>query len=290
MWIEIFRSGEHTDSSGKSRSFSDSDLEKISNKYNESVSGDSSLEAPLVKGHPRSDEPAFGWVEKLSRKGKRLLAKLKDVSPELNSEIRKGMFKKVSMAIYPDNMLRHVGLLGAFPPAVKGLKNVEFNNSNDFIGFSEEFNENADNFSDIIEYSETIYSELISAKKKIDSLESELKDELFKNKREKYLEFAENIEINNSKILTPKYANELADILTNLSLNNQEYSDKLINIFENIQPFDLTSEIEFTENNNDSKFSGEIDSERLAIHTKALEMMNLDKSLNYEEAILKQFN
>jgi hypothetical protein len=40
--------------------------------------------------------------------------------------VRRGLFKKRSAAFYNDGTLRHVGFLGAMPPAVKGLADVAF--------------------------------------------------------------------------------------------------------------------------------------------------------------------
>ena len=48
------------------------------------------------------------------------------VDPWLKDEVRKGHYKKVSMGFYPDLGIRHLGFLGAMPPAVKGLKEVRF--------------------------------------------------------------------------------------------------------------------------------------------------------------------
>jgi hypothetical protein len=46
------------------------------------------------------------------------------VQPEFADMVRKGLFKKRSAAFYPDGRLRHVGFLGAMPPAVKGLPDI----------------------------------------------------------------------------------------------------------------------------------------------------------------------
>ncbi|TAL67793.1 MAG: hypothetical protein EPN82_13210 [Bacteroidetes bacterium] len=126
MWIEIFRTGSHTDSSGRTEAYTEDTLDRMSEIYNSRINESTTNEAPLVKGHPSTDEPAYGWIERLARRGQSLMAKLKDVAPELIDEVSKGMFKKVSSAFYPDLMLRHVGLLGAVPLAVKGLRTVSF--------------------------------------------------------------------------------------------------------------------------------------------------------------------
>ncbi|MBI5325023.1 MAG: hypothetical protein HZB41_07110 [Ignavibacteriae bacterium] len=127
MWIEIFRTGSHADSSGRAETYSEDTLDRMSEIYNSRINESNSNEAPLVKGHPSTDEPAYGWIERIARRGQSLMAKLKDVAPELFNDVQLGMFRRVSAAFYPDLMLRHVGLLGAVPPAVKGLRTVSFN-------------------------------------------------------------------------------------------------------------------------------------------------------------------
>lgn len=90
MWIEIFKSGVHTDSSGNERNFSVEDISSIAEKYNQSVLSDNSCEAPVVIGHPKDNTPAYGWVERLARRGEILLAKLKNLAPELIEQVRQG--------------------------------------------------------------------------------------------------------------------------------------------------------------------------------------------------------
>jgi len=119
--IEIFKSGTHTDSSGNTREWTDKDLEEIASLYDPAKH-----EAPIVIGHPEHDSPAYGWVESLKVEGGRLLAKVKDVADEFKDWVGRSLYKKISIALYPDLSLRHVGFLGAMPPAVKGLVNAHF--------------------------------------------------------------------------------------------------------------------------------------------------------------------
>ena len=73
--------------------------------------------APLVLGHPDTDT---------------LWAKIEKVTGEARRMVREGQFQHVSMAVYPEfeatggTYLRHVGLLGAAPPAMKGMVPVKF--------------------------------------------------------------------------------------------------------------------------------------------------------------------
>lgn len=131
--IEIFRSGRHVSASGEVVSFSDADLDAIVRSYDTRVH-----EAPLVVGHPKSDAaPAYGWAKALVREGSKLKSVVSDVDPAFAEGcLRTRRYAKVSASFYkpdsPNNpkpgayYLRHIGLLGAQPPAVKGLKEASF--------------------------------------------------------------------------------------------------------------------------------------------------------------------
>jgi len=134
-WFPVFRTGTHTSSSGISRTWTEADLESIANKYNPQQH-----EAPLVVGHPKTNHPAYGWVEGLKRSGQFLFARAKNIVPEFKDMVNRGMFKKRSISLYPDNTLKHIGFLGAAPPAVKGLPDVQFDGSEEAVTF--EFSEN----------------------------------------------------------------------------------------------------------------------------------------------------
>ncbi|WAC06587.1 MAG: hypothetical protein OS130_10010 [Thermodesulfobacteriota bacterium] len=133
-FVEIFKTGRHTDSGGNTKTWTEDDLDGIVQKYNPAEH-----EAPIVIGHPKENAPAWAWVEELKREGKVLLAKLKQVVPEFADMVRQGLFKKRSISLYPDLTLRHVGFLGAMPPAVKGLSDIAFKEGEESIAY--EFDE-----------------------------------------------------------------------------------------------------------------------------------------------------
>ena len=123
QWFEVFKSGKHTDSKGNEREWTETELQTIAEKYNEQ----SEHEAPIVVGHPKDNSPAYGWIAKLKAEGGKLFAMAKDeIVPEFVEAVKKGMYKKRSISLYPDLTLRHIGFLGAVPPAVKGLKDLAF--------------------------------------------------------------------------------------------------------------------------------------------------------------------
>lgn len=129
--LHIFASGQHTATSGDRLAFSETDLQATADAYSPAVH-----EAPLVVGHPRHDAPAYGWVKGLTLDGNGLMAEPQQLDAEFAELVRLGRFKKISASFYtpdsPNNpvpgvyYLRHVGFLGAQPPAVKGLKQAEF--------------------------------------------------------------------------------------------------------------------------------------------------------------------
>lgn len=129
--FEIFRSGSHTTSKGQPLTFAETDIADIVASYDPALH-----EAPIVIGHPKQDAPAWGWVGSLSRKGGVIVAEPKQVDVTFAEMVEAGRFKKVSASLYSPNQagnptpgkyhLRHVGFLGAEPPAIKGLAAIEF--------------------------------------------------------------------------------------------------------------------------------------------------------------------
>lgn len=130
--IEVFREGRF-DPLGGGGSFkvTDAELRSIAASYD-----GLKAPAPVVIGHPKTDHPAYGWVDSLYVENGVLKANLREVSAEFADTVRSGRYKKVSISVFlPDvssnpkpgsYYLRHVGFLGAAAPAVPNLKPVEF--------------------------------------------------------------------------------------------------------------------------------------------------------------------
>ncbi|MGI6394509.1 MAG: hypothetical protein ACOX2F_07260 [bacterium] len=131
-WIPFFKAGTHTDSKGREFSYSETDLDSIAQNYDEKKHT-----APVVIGHPKSNLPAYGWVKNLKRIGNVLYAELSDYRDEFKEIVQSGLYKKVSASFYEDGSLRHIGFLGAQPPAIKGLPQIEFSDSDNFVEFTE---------------------------------------------------------------------------------------------------------------------------------------------------------
>lgn len=126
--VEIFRPGRHMAVSGQVIEFTAADVAAIAAAYDPAVH-----EAPHVVGHPTTDGPAYGWVQALSVNdaGRLCVASSRQVEPQFAELVTTGRFKKRSASFYPPGhpsnpkpegyYLKHVGWLGATPPAVKGL-------------------------------------------------------------------------------------------------------------------------------------------------------------------------
>lgn len=136
MPIEIFKCGKHKDMSGKELDFSEAELVACAACYDPALH-----EAPLVLGHPKHNDPAYGWVSSLSFSEGSLLVEPDQVETSFAEAVKAGRYKKISASFYqPDSTnnpvpgsyyLRHVGFLGGQVPAVKGLKPVEFAGSDE---------------------------------------------------------------------------------------------------------------------------------------------------------------
>jgi hypothetical protein len=120
-WVEILKTGTFQDSAGNPHTFTGPDLDAIAAAYDPARH-----EAPVTIGHPKDNAPAYGWVKALKRVGETLVAEFKDLVPEFVAMVNQGLFKKRSVSLFPDRSLRHVGFLGAAPPAVKGLADCAF--------------------------------------------------------------------------------------------------------------------------------------------------------------------
>lgn len=126
-WKEVFAAGTWTDSSGRTQSFSEADLDKIVSKYNSRISKSPADIAPITVGHPKSDTaPAYGWVSALKREGTKLLAQFSNVVSGFADLVKQKIYKNTSIGITGDFDLRHIAFLGGVPPAVKGLEDIAF--------------------------------------------------------------------------------------------------------------------------------------------------------------------
>ena len=129
--VHIFSPGVQTSAQGVTREFTKQDLKQVANSYEPQRH-----EAPIRIGHQDDDKvPSWGWVKNVKMKGDDLYAEV-EFSPLMEDYVKNGLYRKVSASFYspesninpePGNWsLRHVAMLGAQPPAVKGLKGFAY--------------------------------------------------------------------------------------------------------------------------------------------------------------------
>ena len=128
-WVAIFKPGKHRAMNGKEYEFTDADVAAIAAAYTPAVH-----QSPAVIGHPSIDAPAYAWTDALEFDGAVLWARLKDVAANFSEWVKQGWYRNISASFYPPEQspvagkwyLKHVGFLGAAPPAVAGLPHAAF--------------------------------------------------------------------------------------------------------------------------------------------------------------------
>lgn len=136
--IAIFKTGKHKATSGEELNVTPEVLQELAATYDPKLH-----EAPLVCGHPKEASPAYGWAEALTVKDGILYATPKQVNQDFAESVAQGAWKKRSASIYLPNTpgnptpgkhyLRHIGFLGAQPPAIKGMPDINFNENDGAI-------------------------------------------------------------------------------------------------------------------------------------------------------------
>lgn len=135
--LEIFRPGIFKSVEGQNISFSDADVAATVAAYDIAKH-----KAPLVIGHPKMDDPAYGHAVSLSLgRNNVVLAEPANVDPAFADAVNNERYDSISASFWsPTNprnpvpgvwYVRHIGFLGAVPPAVPGLKQPSFADADD---------------------------------------------------------------------------------------------------------------------------------------------------------------
>ena len=128
--IQFFKPGTFTSQAGRSIEFTEAMLLDAQASYDPAV-----YQAPLVAGHPKTEDPNYGLVAGLNYAEGHLYAVPENVEESFAELVAAKRFNTVSASWYmPDNPanpkpghlnLKHLGFLGAVPPSLKGLKSPE---------------------------------------------------------------------------------------------------------------------------------------------------------------------
>lgn len=144
--FDIFSAGKHVAKDGRVLTFTEAQIREGVAAYNPALH-----EAPIVIGHPEaSGAPAYGWIKKLAiddKAGGVVVAEPHQLASAFEEGVQAGHWKKRSAAWFlPDTpgnptpgklYLHHVAFLGANAPAIKGLREVQFNAEHKVAEFAE---------------------------------------------------------------------------------------------------------------------------------------------------------
>lgn len=139
--LEIFAAGTHNAMSGKV-TVTEADLDKIVDAFN-SLEGTNIVKPHLKLGHTDAQKwfgqkdgiPSLGWIVRVWREGKKLLANVANVPDALIDMIKGGRYHNVSAEIFWNAGIEHEGqtfsrvlsavsILGVEMPAVKTLEGL----------------------------------------------------------------------------------------------------------------------------------------------------------------------
>lgn len=144
--LPILPAGKHVALDGTPVEITEAVLREIAETYDPALH-----EAPLVIGHPKLNAPAYGWAKGVEVRDGMLYAEPHQVVPEFAEAANRKMYKKRSASVYLPNTpgnpvpgkyyLRHIGFLGAVPPAIKGIPDVSLEFAEDDGALAVEFSE-----------------------------------------------------------------------------------------------------------------------------------------------------
>ena len=124
--LHLARPGQFTDMHGQAVDLSPDLLAQLAASYDPAI-----YQAPLVIGHPKTNSPAFGHLAKLELTPEGLFGVPIEVDPAFADAVNSGKYPQRSLSFWPADhpssptpgqpYIRHLGVLGAVPPAIPGL-------------------------------------------------------------------------------------------------------------------------------------------------------------------------
>lgn len=307
--IRLFRPGTFTSNEGRVVSLTEADLAAIAAAYDPSADP-----APLVIGHPRLNDPAYGWVGRLAVEDGELVAdELDRVEPSFAETVREGRYAKVSAQFYmpgdpnspkPDTWyLRHIGFLGAKAPGVKGLGTVQFDDQADGLA-TLDFPKSNNPESVMTDQQQASFAEkektLNEREAAIAAREKAARDAEIKARHDMHVSFAEGL-VKEAK-LAPAGKPLLVGVLDALDADAKVSfgeageltpADALKKLLDGAQPLVSLAEIGKPEKDAAkaavASFAApdgyDVDPKQAAIHAKALQLQADNTGLSYMDAV-----
>lgn len=128
--LHLARPGHFTDMHGTPVDLTPELLAQLADSYDPAL-----YAAPLVIGHPQLNAPAFGHLAKISLDDAGLWGEPINVDPAFAAAVRDARYPNRSLSFWPADhpgsptpgqpYIRHLGVLGAVPPAIPGLRGAD---------------------------------------------------------------------------------------------------------------------------------------------------------------------
>lgn len=267
----ILKVGKFTDSKGNQHEFTTEKLDKIVHNF-EAVHKD----VPICVGHPKTNSPAYGWINSVKRIGDNLYCTFKGVQDEFKQAVQKGLFKNRSVSLDKDLNLRHLAFLGGACPAVKGLEQFCFETDETALDIElSDFEDLAVASKNSTEDVAKIKEELAAEKVKNAELQKEIEKQKEDVKKKEFEDFCDKA-ITNGNIL-PKHKECVINILAsaaetgtfNFADGEEDAVESVKNFIGDLKMIDFSEELQGGADNTDfSDFSAE-DWARAISSTKA---------------------
>ena len=122
-WVPIFYTGDHTDSNGVVRKWTQAHLDEVVSNF------DAANPPPAVPGHPQNNSPQLAKVADVRVNDGVLEAQFGDIDATFKGIVESGELQNRSVRLVSTDkgvQLDHVGFLGLSKPALKGLPPIEF--------------------------------------------------------------------------------------------------------------------------------------------------------------------
>ena len=267
----ILKVGKFTDSKGIEHEFTTEKLDKIVHNF-EAVHKD----VPICVGHPKTNSPAYGWLNSVKRIGDNLYCTFKDVQDEFKQAVQKGLFKNRSVSLDKDLNLRHLAFLGGACPAVKGLEQFCFETDEtaldiELSDFEDLTTANTATVEDVVK----IREELANEQAKNAELQKQIEEQKEIAKKKEFEDFCDS-SIEKGNIL-PKHKDCVINILLsadragtfNFADGEEDAVESVKNFIGDLKMIDFSEELQGGADNIDfSDFSAE-DWARAISSTKA---------------------
>ncbi len=205
MWIEVFKSGTHTDSNGNQSTYDSDSLYNIVSNYNNKIRDKPNLKMPLVNEHNK-DSKSIGQINQLLLNNDVVMADVDITDDNILQKIKDNKIQNVSVGLN-ELELTHIGILESQLPAIEGLKPIQ--ETAELSNVNREVNPTEELISSISEVGSNLSPISIELANRIINNLQNIPKETFNTIKDDLIRFVEDL---NKSYLTKEYShNKIGD-------------------------------------------------------------------------------